>query len=274
MLAPALLFCPADRPERYVKALNAADAAIIDLEDAVAPDHKVAARQSLRLALEQSVLDPLRTIVRINPCGTADFDLDLEALVGTGLRTIMLAKTERASDLDRLAEFDVIALCENVIGVQNAREIAAVPHVIALMWGAEDLIASLGGRSSRTAAGAYRETVGFARSTVLFAAVAAGKLAIDAVYFEIADLDGQFAEASDAAAVGFSATACIHPSQVAVVRSAYAPTPEEIRWARAVLHAATSGEGVFRFEGSMVDEPVLRQARIILQKSALAAEAG
>ena len=162
----------------------------------------------------------------------------------------------------------MIAICENVIGIENASEIAAVPQVIALMWGAEDLIASLGGRSSRSLDGHYRDAARYARSKVLFAASAAGKFAIDAVHLDIADLDGQFSEASDAAAVGFVATACIHPTQVAVVRDAYAPTPEELRWAAGVLAAAESGEGVFRFEGRMVDEPVLRQARVILQKSA------
>lgn len=260
MLGPALLFCPADRPERYEKAVTAADVVILDLEDAVAPDRKVFARDALRA----STLDPSTTIVRVNPFGSVDFDLDLAALADTRYRRVMLAKTENATALDALRGFEVIALCESVLGIENCREIAAAENVIALMWGAEDLIASLGGRSSRTADGVYRDVARHARSRVLFAAIGAGKLAIDTVHLDIADQDGLSIEAADAAAVGFAATACIHPTQVAVIRAAYAPTGEERRWAEAVLEAATSGDGVFRFEGQMVDEPVLRQARQIL----------
>jgi citrate lyase subunit beta / citryl-CoA lyase len=256
-LGPALLFCPADRPDRYAKAAAAADAVIIDLEDAVSPENRAHARESIVAANP----DPDTTIVRVNPVGTDDFVLDLEMLTDTGIRTIMLAKTEHASDLGQLGAFDVIALCETVRGVENSSEIAAVGNVIALMWGAEDLIASLGGRSSRGPGGLYRDVARQARTTVLFAAAAHGKAAIDAVHLDIADLDGLRAEAMDAVAVGFSATACIHPSQVDTIRIAYAPTEDDLRWAQRLLLAAESSPGVFRFEGQMVDEPILRQAR-------------
>ena len=254
---PALLFCPADRPDRYAKAAAAADAVIIDLEDAVSPENRARARASLMAAGP----DPATTIVRVNPAGTDDFVLDLESLAHTGIRTIMLAKTERATDVAQLGAFAVIALCETVRGVENSSEIAAASNVVAVMWGAEDLIASLGGRSSRGPGGLYRDVARQARTTVLFAAAAHGKAAIDAVHLDIADLEGLRAEAMDAAAVGFSATACIHPSQVDTIRAAYAPTEEELRWAHRLLLAAESSPGVFRFEGQMVDEPVLRQAR-------------
>lgn len=263
MLGPALLFCPADRPDRYAKAAAAADSVILDLEDAVAPENRASARQSL-LATR---LDPDRTIVRVNPGGTPDFALDLDALRRSDYRTVMLAKTETTQQLDALADFEVIALCETPAGVENVGAIAAVPQVVALMWGAEDLVAALGGRSSRHADGSYRDVASLARSRVLIAAGAAGKAAIDTVHLDIADLDGLAAEVEDAAAVGFAATACIHPSQVAVIRAGYAPTPDEIAWAERVLHAAESNPGVFRFEGRMVDGPVLVQARAVLARA-------
>ena len=226
-LGPALLFCPADRPDRYQKAAAAADAVIIDLEDAVAPENRAHARASLREAMP----DPATTIVRVNPAATEDFVLDLECVADTGIRRVMLAKTEQASDLARLGAFEVIALCETVRGIENASEIAAVSNVVALMWGAEDLIVSLGGRSSRTPGGIYRDVAQYARTRVLFAAAAHGAAAIDAVHLDIADRDGLRAEAMDAVAVGFSATACIHPSQVEAIRAAYAPTEVALAWA-------------------------------------------
>ncbi|MEV4776851.1 HpcH/HpaI aldolase/citrate lyase family protein [Microbacterium sp. LWH12-1.2] len=262
MNGPALLFCPGDRGDRYEKALAAADSVILDLEDAVAPDDKPAAREQVAA----STLDPARVIVRVNPATTAEHPLDLEALARTEYRTVMLAKTESTTDLDALhaGGYRVLALCETATGVERAGEIAAHPAVIGLMWGAEDLIASMGGRSSRYDDGRYRDVARYARSRVLVAAKAAGKLAIDAVHVDIADTAGLQDEVSDAAASGFDATACIHPSQAAVIRDGFAATPEEAAWAERVLAEADVQPGVFRFEGKMVDEPVLRQARAIL----------
>ena len=138
---PALLFCPADRPDRFAKAAAAADAVILDLEDGVAPDDKPRARR----ALQETLLDPRRTIVRINPAGTDDAARDLDALAGTPYGTVMLAKAEDAEQAAALAPRQVIALCETPRGVLAAPQLAAVPNVIALMWGAEDLVAAIGG---------------------------------------------------------------------------------------------------------------------------------
>lgn len=263
---PALLFCPGDRPERYAKAATAADAVIIDLEDAVAPADKPRAREALLAAS----LDPATTIVRVNPASTTELARDLATVRQTPYRTLMLAKTESAAQLDALTSaaegVEVIALCETAAGVVHAGEIAAHPAVVGVMWGAEDLIASMAGRSSRFADGRYRDSARHARSTILLAARAYGKSAVDAVHIDIADIAGLRTEAEDAAASGFQATACIHPSQVAVIRDAYAPTPDEQAWAERVLDEATTQPGVFRFEGRMIDEPVLRQARELLRR--------
>jgi citrate lyase subunit beta/citryl-CoA lyase len=261
---PALLFCPADRPDRFDKAAARADAVILDLEDAVSPANKPAARR----AIAEHPLDPEFTVVRVNPAGTDDFAADLAALASTDYRLVMLAKTEAAAEVDRIGGgFRVIGLCETARGVLAASQIAAHPAVVALMWGAEDLVASLGGTASRDADGLYRPLAAHARSSVLLAAGAHGRAAIDSVYLDIADLDGLAAEVRDAAASGFAATACIHPGQVETIRSGYAPDASEVAAAEAVLAAAENVAGAFRFDGRMVDEPVLRHARAVLRKS-------
>lgn len=259
-LGPALLFCPGDRPERFAKAAERADAVILDLEDAVAPDDKTDARAHVAA----SGLDPSRVIVRVNTPGTADFAADLEMLRQSPYRTVMVAKTEDAAMLDAFgASFSLIALCETARGVSAAGALAAHDRVCALMWGAEDLMASLGGTSSRRADGRYRDVARYARARVLMEAGAHGKAAIDAVYIAIDDLQGLAAEAEDAAASGFRASACIHPGQVATIRAAYAPDADTLAWARDVLDASVGERGVFRFRGRMIDEPLLRHARSV-----------
>ena len=263
-LGPALLFCPADRPERYAKALERADGVILDLEDAVAP----AAKRAARGALIETDLDPERVIVRVNPLETDEFAADLATLSQTDYRRIMVAKAESAKRIRRVdARFEVIALLETAKGIAHAERIADLRNVTALMWGAEDLVASLGGTSSRKPSGRYRDVARFARARVLLAAGAAGKGAIDAVHLAIDDVRRLKIEATDAAASGFTATACIHPSQVDVIRAAYQPDEKTVAWARAVLAAAVGERGVFAYEGGMVDEPVLWHARALLARA-------
>jgi citrate lyase subunit beta/citryl-CoA lyase len=263
-LGPALLFCPADRPERFRGALEKADAVILDLEDAVLPEAKTTARGNL---IDADV-DPDRVVVRVNAPGTEAFVSDLATLAQTDFRTVMVAKTESAESLGAFdARFSLIALCETARGISAAERIAAHPQVVAMMWGAEDLVASLGGTSSRTPAGGYRDIARYARARVLLEAGAQGKAAIDAVHIAIDDLDGLAAEAADAAASGFRAIACIHPTQVTAIRDAYRPDPASVEWARAVLAAAESERGVFRFQGRMIDEPVLRHARSVISRA-------
>jgi citrate lyase subunit beta/citryl-CoA lyase len=263
-LGPALLFCPADRPERFAKALERADAVIIDLEDAVAPDAKEAARAALAV----TPVDPARTIVRVNPAGTPDFALDLAAVAATAYRTLMIAKADAALPVAEFAGYELVALCETAAGVLAAPELARRDDVVALMWGAEDLVASLGGTASRYADGRYRDVARAARSAVLLAAGAAGKAAIDAVHLDIPDIEGLRAEAEDAVASGFAATACIHPSHVPAIREAYAPSVDEVAAAHALLAAAAEAPtGVFRYEGRMIDAPVLRHAEAVLRRA-------
>lgn len=258
---PAWLFCPADRPDRYDKAAAAAGVVILDLEDAVARANKPAARE----ALTASALDPARTIVRVNPRASGEQELDLEALARTDYRYVMVPKAETPADLDALGGYSLILLCETPAGVLNAPDLATDSRVVALTWGAEDLVAALGGTSSRNTQGHYRDVAVHSRSRVLLAAGAAGKLAVDTTFLGFDDDAGLARAAEDAHASGFDAIMCIHPRQVPVIQGAYAPSADRVRWAREVLAAAEgAGAGVFSFEGQMIDEPVLRQARQIL----------
>lgn len=262
-MGPALLFCPASRPDRYLKAAERADAVILDLEDAVAPGDKPAARE----ALAANLMDPARTIVRVNGVRSGELRADLEALTRTPYRVVMLPKAESGSDVGALAGYEVVALVETATGVVSVDEIAATEPVVGLMWGAEDLVASLGGTSSRWPSGSYRDVAVHARAAVLLAAGAHAKAAIDAVHTDLADHVGLRAEAEDAAASGFTATACLHPDQVAVIRDAYRPSEGGVAWARAVLAAAGDQPGVFSFDGQMIDEPVLALARRLLSRA-------
>ena len=140
------------------------------------------------------------------------------------------------------------------------------PHITPVnMWGAEDLFAVLGGTANRFADGSFRDVAKHVRSQSLLAAKAHGRLALDSVYLDIKDTDGLRREVDDAVAVGFDVKVAIHPSQVAVIRTGYAPSPEQVDWARHVLAAAAEQPGAFAFEGIMVDAPVLRRAERIVQ---------
>jgi citrate lyase subunit beta/citryl-CoA lyase len=255
------LFCPADRPERFGKAAAAADVVILDLEDGVAAKDRDAARA----ALVETPLDPDRTVVRINPATTDDHATDLEALAKTKYTTVMLAKTEDPQQIRDLAPLNVVVLIETPLGAVVVNELARMENAFALMWGAEDLFAVTGGTANRWPDGSYRDVAKHVRSQTLLAAKAYGRMALDSVYLNIKDLDGLRGEVDDAVAVGFDAKVAIHPTQVAVIRAGYAPTADQVEWARHVLAAARDQRGVFQFEGIMVDAPVLRRAERIVQ---------
>lgn len=269
-MGPALLFAPADRPERFTKAAERSDTVIIDLEDAVAPEAKADARENM----VKSGLNPASTMVRINALNTKDARLDLAAVDRSPFDTIMIAKASDVDAIAALTRYKIVVLCETAAGILAAPRLAKLSNVVALMWGAEDLVASLGGTSSRFTtgpyAGSYRAVAMHARSQLLLAAAAAGKPAIDSIYADFADLDGLAQEADDAVASGFGAKACIHPSQVAVVREAYRPSDSEVAAARELLAAAEeAGTGVFAFKGKMVDGPILLHAKKIITRAAL-----
>lgn len=260
---PAWLFCPADRPDRFARAAATADVVIVDLEDAVA----AADRPAARTALVSTPLDPARTVVRLNPAASGEQSDDLSALAETDYTTVMLAKTESPEQVRSLAPLEVVALVETARGVVDCAAIAAAPNTVGLMWGAEDLVAGLGGVGSRRPDGRYRDVAVAARSAVLLAAGAHDRFRLDAVHLDVADLDGLRCEVEDAAACGFDGTVCIHPVQVPVVRAGYRPAPADLERARRLLAAAAGQRGAFVFEGRMIDAPLLRHARSLLRRA-------
>lgn len=264
---PALLFAPADRPERFSKAAERADMVILDLEDGCRPENRAPARE----AVAACELDPARVIVRVNPPGTDAFEKDIRVVAAGAFRQVMIPKAEGASGPEAVRaavpDAQVIALVETPLGVLRAEETAEADGVVALFWGAEDLVAGLAGTSSRFADGTYRDVAKLARSTVQLAAAAHGRAALDSIHADIADTEGLAAEARDAAALGYAATCCIHPAQVPVIREAYAPEPEELERAERLLAEAERNKGAFSFEGRMVDEPLFRQAQAIVRRA-------
>lgn len=274
---PAILFCPADRPDRYGKALQRADSIIIDLEDAVDAEQKPAARQALAAWAQDEAnkaeldADPVRVAVRVNAVGTEDFDKDMELVASIPVQAVMIPKAESADQAEQAAQalpgVSLIALCETPLGIVQSAQLAQHPAVHALMWGAEDLIAAIGGSSSRKPDGAYRDVARESRAQVLLSSAAFGKPAIDSIYADFSDASGLAEEARDASASGFALKACIHPAQSQVVREAFAPTDEEVEYARALLAEVSRSAGVVQFRGSMVDEPLIRHARNVLQRS-------
>ena len=272
-LARSLLFLPADRLDRLPKALaSGAHALILDLEDAVAPDHKADARDALaRLwpTLDAGVRS--RLLLRINASPTP-WHADDTALLGElqGLGAVMPAKVEAPIDLLRLfAAFPArrwLPLIESAEGLARIDAIARVPGVMRLAFGHLDFQADLG-----MACDNDNESDEAELAPVRFAFVMASRRAgiappVDGVTTALQDNERLNADTRRARRFGFGGKLCIHPAQVAAVNASLGPSDEQRAWALRVLEAAaTQGDGAFRFEGAMVDAPVLARARRFAQ---------
>ena len=285
MARRSLLFSPGDRPELMRKAPRAgADVICFDLEDAVAPDRKAEARESVRAVLADPDFAPdAEVCVRLTASEPA---VDLDALVGAGERpapdrragprldAVMLPKVEspdrveRAASLcaDRGLDLAVFALVETAGGVLSAEPIAAAPATDALVFGAEDLAADVG--ATRTDEGTE---VLYAREHVVLAAGAADIDAIDTLYTDFSDTDGLRDEAAFALTLGYDGKLAIHPDQVDPINAAFTPDPEEVEWAEAVLDARDAadreGRAVFEVDGEMIDAPLIAQAERIVERA-------
>lgn len=249
------LFVPADRPDRFARAAaSGADAVILDLEDAVAPDAKAAARAALTAAFTD-----LPVIVRVNAHGTPWHEADLAASLACGAAALMLPKAEDPAVVAAVAArgLPVVALVETAQGLAAARAIAAVPGVARLAFGSVDYCADLG-------CAPLREGLVPARVELVLASRLARIAApIDGVTLRIDDPSAARDDAGHARALGMTGKLCIHPRQIAAVEAAFAPSAAEIDWARRVL---ASGEGAAAVDGALVDEPVRIRARAILAR--------
>jgi citrate lyase subunit beta/citryl-CoA lyase len=264
-LASTFLFVPADRPERFDKAVNSgADAVIIDLEDAVAPANRAAARANVVAWLRAGG----EAVIRVNASGTADHDADVAAIRGLA-KTVMLAKTESPDDADATAiavgpGTRVIALIETARGILAASDIARADAVSRLAFGNVDLGVELGIDA------ANRNGLLTARSLVNLASAAAGLTGpIDGVTTIFDDEAVVKDDAAYAASLGFRGKLCIHPRQVAPVASGFRPTEAEIAWATSILASGHGGEAR-TVDGAMVDRPVLERAHQIAHRAGFA----
>lgn len=257
------LFVPGNRPERFDKALaSGADAVIVDLEDAVAPADKAAARANVA-AWFADLPSRDRVLVRINAAGSSAFADDLRMLAEALPVSAMLAKAERTEDVRRLAitlkaDAGIVALIETARGIANVNEIAAAQRVKRLAFGALDYAADLG------LSGDPRGLV-HPLSQVAIASRLAGLP--PPIASPTPSLDDEAAIVDDvrlAQAMGFGAKLCIHPRQIALVRKAFAPSADAIAWAERVVAAAGSGIGAAQVDGAMVDKPVVDRAQAIL----------
>jgi len=255
-----LLFVPGDRPERFAYAVaSGADAAILDLEDAVSFDRKDAARASVREALAAG----LRAYVRVNPAGSDAGRADLAMLAGLAPVAVMLPKAAGPEDVaavsGALPHVEVVPLIESIDGLRHAVAIAAAAGVRAVAFGAYDMCAELGARP-------VPEVLAPLRSQVVLAARAAGVAAYDSPFTALEDEAGLVADARRALDFGFDGKLAIHPKQVAPIRAIFSPSAEDLERARAIVAAAGRG-GVAVVGGAMVDAPMVVAARRILARA-------
>lgn len=246
-----VLFVPGDRPERFDKALaSGADLVVVDLEDAVAPSARAAARLAVASFGSRDGVG-----VRVNAVGTSDHPLDAALVRELGC-PVMLAKTEAPPS--GLGDGGVIALVETARGILAAPTIAAAPTVARLALGHLDLAAELGVDPDA------RDALGVARSGLVLASAAAGLAPpIDGVTADVRDEALLRDDVSHARRLGFGGKLCIHPAQVGPVAEAFASSADEVAWARRVV--AASNDSVTVLDGRMVDRPVVERARRILQ---------
>ncbi len=268
----SLLFVPGDRPDRMAKALGAgADALILDLEDAVAPAAKPEARR--RVAAFVAAHPEAHLWVRINPLDGGEAERDLDAVLGSHPKGIVLPKAEGGASVAELARrltergnatAQILAIAtETPAALFQLGTYGGAKRLVGLTWGAEDLPAAIGASTSREEDGRYTPPYELARSLCLFGAAAAGVAPIETVFPAFRDLDGLAAYAARARRDGFTGMLAIHPAQVPVINAAFSPSEAELAHARAVVAAfeAQPGAGALSLDGRMIDRPHLVQAR-------------
>lgn len=259
----SMLFVPGSKPDRFAKALaSGARCVCIDLEDSVPAEGKAEAR---RAALDAIAADA-RLALRINGLTTRAGLEDLLALADSGAlpQLLFVPMVESAAEIDIIGAVlgargsGIVPLIETVKGLRAAHAIAAAPRIAAVMFGGGDFSAELGVELAW-------EPLLAARSALVMACAGAGVAAIDVPYLALDDTEGLIAEARRAKALGFSAKAAIHPAQVAAIEAVFRPSADELAEAAAAEAAfAAAGGAAIRFNGRMLEEPVMRRYRRIL----------
>ena len=283
----SLLFLPGNTPNMLINgSCLGADAVIFDLEDAVSPAEKDAARILVRNTMTYMNFRGCERVVRINGIDTPYWKEDLDEVLPCRPDLILLPKTSSAADIQEADTYitetekrlglaagavGLVALIETALGVENAFSIAsASPRVAALFLGAEDLTADL--RCKRTKEGREIE---YARTRLVTAARAAGVEVYDTPFTDVNDDEGAEADATLAKALGFTGKASISPRHVESINRVFSPSQAEIDYAYEVMEAIRlakeQGKGAVALRGKLIDAPIVERAR---QTIAMAQEMG
>lgn len=271
--ARTFLFVPANRPERIAKALaSGTDVVVVDLEDAVAPADKLAARLALVSWLDSNPAE--RVTVRINAADTMWHEDDLTCCRHIGIAAVMLPKADSAAQVDHSHHASgkpVLCIVETALGLEALPQIAGTQGCARLMFGKLDLAVELDLIPDESDP---EELVFLPWRAMLVLASQRARLPapVDGVFTVIGDQEGLARYAARARRHGFSGQLLIHPSQVSAAAAAFTPSANDIEWAKNVCGLAdAAGGGVVVLDGRMIDAPVMARARRIL---ALAAEFG
>ena len=257
MRTRSALYLPANRESTIAKARTLpADCVILDLEDAVQPDAKDAARAAAVAAAHAGGWGKRQLLLRVNALSTHWADADFAAVRGGGFAGVVVPKIDSADEATRAvaaaAGVPVWAMIETPAGVIGAPAIAAVPGVTVLLAGMADLAKDL-----RCRPDAARTPLLYSLSAIIVAARAAGKLVVDGVYTDITDSLGFVAEAEQGLMLGFDGKSLIHPSQVDPCNRVFSPSDDEIDAARGLITAyeagLAAGKGVTTFNGKLVE---------------------
>jgi citrate lyase subunit beta/citryl-CoA lyase len=270
----SLLFIPANHPAMLQNAdIFDSDAVIFDLEDGVHLTEKDAAKDLLISFLDTFKLNDIEIIVRINEIN------DLNEIMHKRIDTILLPKGDQKSLLlldQTLTSLEkkhklkkkikIIALIETPESVLNALDIAKQKRVNGLLLGAEDLATYLG--VTRTIEG---HEIEFARNMVIYAAKSYQMDAIDTPFVDTNDFVGLKQDTLYAKSLGMSGKACIHPNQIDLINTLFLPSKEDIQYAQKILlakeKADQDGLGAFSVDGKMIDQPIIKRAKNIIEKS-------
>lgn len=280
-LRRSLLFLPGNNPGMLQNGgVFGADAVILDLEDAVSPSEKDAARLLVTQALRHVDFGIAEKIVRINPLDTYG-KTDITAIVSGDPDVLLVPKVQCPGDIAEAVTYieaaekegqspvSIIALIETPQGLAEAYQIAkAHKRVVALALGAEDYTAAIGAQRTKTGS-----EIVTARAILNNAAAAAGIQAIDTPFTDVNDEDGLYKDTAFAKNLGFKGKLAINPRQIDVIHSVFNPSGKEIDWAQRVIdainRAKADGSGVASLDGKMVDAPVVNRAERILRLASL-----
>jgi citrate lyase subunit beta/citryl-CoA lyase len=275
-----MLFVPGNTPAMVKDAhIYGSDSIIFDLEDSVSPYEKDAARLLVQCSLEALDYGTTERVVRVNALDTPWVADDVRAMVAAGIEVVRLPKTETAADIQKLeglvaaaeaacgrpeGSVLLMAAIESPLGVINAFHIASASRrMVAIALSAEDYVTSM--KTSRSRDGVELTE---ARGRIVVAAKAAGIMAIDTVFTDVADEEGFAREVALVKQMGFDGKSVINPNQIPVVHAIYTPRKEEVLQARRILQAAAEaearGSGVTSLDGKMIDKPIVERARRVL----------